>query len=91
VSCAHHIQSEVCLVEVVDQNGRPCQPGEVGEVAITTLHNFVMPLIRYATGDLARNLQGLDGRPGPCACGRTLPLIERVPAAEKRANRAPAV
>jgi phenylacetate-coenzyme A ligase PaaK-like adenylate-forming protein len=50
-----------------------------------------MPLIRYATGDLARNLQGLDGRPGPCACGRTLPLIERVPAAEKRANRAPAV
>jgi phenylacetate-coenzyme A ligase PaaK-like adenylate-forming protein len=59
-------------------------------VAITTLHNFAMPLIRYATGDLARNPEGPDGRPSACACGRTLPLIERVPAAEKSAIRPPA-
>ena len=48
-----HIQSESVFVEVLDENGNACQPGEVGAVVITPLHNFAMPLLRYSIGDFA--------------------------------------
>jgi phenylacetate-CoA ligase len=38
---------------------------------VTPLHNFAMPLIRYAIGDYA------EVGP-PCACGRGLPVLARV-------------
>lgn len=66
-----HIQSESALVEILAQDGRPCLPGEVGQVVVTPLHNFAMPLIRYAIGDLAQ-------MGAPCACGRTLPVLNRI-------------
>ena len=75
-SSVYHIQSEVCFVEVVDQNGRVCAPGQIGEIVLTPLYNFAMPLIRLATGDYAEMPSGIQG--GPCACGRTLPTIKRV-------------
>jgi phenylacetate-CoA ligase len=49
----YHVQSETVLLEVLDENGRRCGPGEVGRVVVTALHNFVMPLIRYEVGDFA--------------------------------------
>jgi phenylacetate-CoA ligase len=61
---------ENLLVEIVVVEGdtqRPAKPGEVGEVVITDLHNFGMPFVRYANGDLAQ--QG-DGR--TCSCRRQL-------------------
>ncbi len=66
-----HVQSENLLLEVVGDDGRPCGPGEVGQVLVTSLHNFATPLIRYALGDLAEV-------GAPCACGRGLPVIARV-------------
>ncbi len=67
----YHVQSEDVLVEILDEGGRPCKPGELGRVVITTLHNFAMPLVRYDIGDYAE--------PGePCACGRGLPVIQRI-------------
>jgi phenylacetate-CoA ligase len=56
------------LVEQPDGSHRVARPGEVGEVAITDLHNLACPFVRYLIGDraLARNATG-------CACGRTLP------------------
>ncbi len=52
---------------------RPPKPGEVGEVVVTDLHNFGMPFIRYANGDLA------EASPvGRCRCGRALPRIAAV-------------
>jgi phenylacetate-CoA ligase len=39
------------LIEVVDSSGRPVQPGETGEIIVTCLSNFAMPLIRYRIGD----------------------------------------
>src|SRR3546814_3878705 len=47
----YHVQSENVLLEVVDDDGRPCGPGETGRVLITSLHNFATPLIRYELGD----------------------------------------
>jgi len=67
-----HINAENVYVEVVDDAGRPVPPGEVGEVLVTTLTNFAMPLIRYRLGDMAM----LDDT--PCPCGRGLPKIREV-------------
>jgi phenylacetate-CoA ligase len=46
--------------------------GETGEIVLTHLDAYGMPLIRYRTGDRARLL------PGRCACGRGLPLMDVV-------------
>ena len=39
-------------VELLNQEGVPAQPGEVGEIVVTLLTNFAMPLIRYRIGDM---------------------------------------
>jgi phenylacetate-CoA ligase len=67
----YHVQSEMMLVEVLDDSGRPCAPGAVGTVVVTPFYNFAMPLLRYAIGDIAEV-------GAPCACGRTLPVLARV-------------
>ncbi|MEQ9606302.1 MAG: hypothetical protein RLN99_01400, partial [Kiloniellaceae bacterium] len=67
----YHVQSESVLLEIVDEAGRACQPGEVGRVLVTSLHNFATPLIRYELGDYAE-------AGGACACGRGLPVVARV-------------
>jgi phenylacetate-CoA ligase len=66
-----HVQMEGAMVEILDRAGNPCPPGAVGEVVATPLHNFAMPFIRYALGDLA------EAGP-PCPCGRGLATIARV-------------
>jgi phenylacetate-coenzyme A ligase PaaK-like adenylate-forming protein len=58
-------------VEVLDEEGRPCAPGETGRVVATSLNNFAMPLIRYETGDTAEV-------GAPCPCGRGLPVLTRI-------------
>ena len=67
----HHIISEGMKVEVLDEDGQPCGPGETGRVVVTPLHNFAMPLFRYEVGDYAE-------MGSPCSCGRTLPVLNRV-------------
>ncbi len=69
----YHVCAESVLLEIVDDEGEPVGPGGEGWIAITTLFNFAMPLIRYLIGDRA-----IAGSPEPCACGRTLPRIERI-------------
>ena len=68
---AYHVQSESVLLEVLGPNGEACGPGEVGRVVVTSLHNFAMPLIRYAVGDLAEFGD-------PCPCGRGLPVLKQI-------------
>ncbi|MDH3948324.1 MAG: phenylacetate--CoA ligase family protein [Gammaproteobacteria bacterium] len=67
----YHVQSESVLVEVLDGEGEPCKPGEIGRLVITSLYNYAMPLIRYEIGDLAEV-------GSPCSCGRGLPVIKRI-------------
>ncbi|HEX8770842.1 MAG TPA: AMP-binding protein [Acidimicrobiales bacterium] len=68
---SYHVQSEAVYVEVLDDDGRRCQTGEVGRVVVSALHNFAMPLLRYELGDYAEV-------GGPCPCGRGLPVLTRV-------------
>src|SRR3546814_5152572 len=49
----YHVQAEAALVEVLNEAGESCRPGEIGQVVTTPLLNFAMPMIRYAVGDLA--------------------------------------
>jgi phenylacetate-CoA ligase len=67
----YHVQSEAGVVEVLNAAGQPCGPGEVGEVVVTPLMNFAMPMIRYVVGDLAEVGE-------PCPCGRGLPVLSRI-------------
>ena len=67
----YHVQSENVLLEVIDDAGRPCKPGEIGRVVITSLNNFATPLIRYELGDYAEVGE-------PCPCGRGLPVLKRI-------------
>ena len=48
----HLVQMESYIVEIIKEN-KKAEPGEIGEVVITDLNNFVMPIIRYRIGDLA--------------------------------------
>jgi phenylacetate-CoA ligase len=71
-----HVSMENLVVEIiVTENGRerPAREGETGEVVLTDLHNFAMPFIRYANGDIAT-----AGPTTRCPCGRALPRIRSV-------------
>jgi phenylacetate-CoA ligase len=64
-----HVAMENLVVELVvrtlDGRQRPAEPGEIGEVVVTDLHNYGMPFLRYATGDVA-----IAGTGERCRCGR---------------------
>lgn len=53
-------------VELLDSNNQPVAPGERGRIVVTTLHNRIMPLIRYEIDDLA-----VAGE--RCPCGTWMP------------------
>lgn len=67
-----HINADRFVLEIVDSNEKVCKPGELGEIVITDLDNFVFPMIRYKIGDLGILSDNI------CTCGRNLPLLERV-------------
>jgi len=68
-----HVMDESYVVELL-LDGRPARPGEVGEVVVTDLNNFSVPLIRYRLGDLATALDPDEA----CSCGRSLSRIGAV-------------
>ena len=59
------------FVEIVDDAGRPVPPGTEGNIVVTCLTNYAMPLLRYRLGDFAE--LGSD-----CSCGRGLPVLKRI-------------
>jgi len=69
----HHLMAESYIVEVL-KDGRPAKPGEMGEIVITDLNNFAVPLVRYRIGDLAIAMDNDQ----VCGCGRGLPRIGRI-------------
>jgi phenylacetate-CoA ligase len=68
-----HICEDHILPEIIDpETGRPLEPGQTGELVLTTLTREAFPLMRYRTGDLA------SLNYAPCACGRTLVRMSRI-------------
>lgn len=68
-----HILCEHTFVEVVDEAGVACAPGVEGEILVTTLNNFSMPLIRYRIGDL-----GIMSADLSCDCGVSYPKLSKI-------------
>ncbi len=66
-----HVNTELCILEIVDEEGNFCAPGQRGRVVVTDLNNWVMPFIRYDTEDGATAGE-------PCPCRRTFPVIEHL-------------
>jgi phenylacetate-CoA ligase len=60
------------VTEILRPDGTPAALGEMGEVVLTGLVNFAMPLIRYCVGDTAR----FSAK--SCSCGRGMPVIEEI-------------
>ncbi|MCG3879591.1 hypothetical protein [Psychrobacter sp. Ps6] len=67
------------FLEILDDDNQPVKKGEEGEIVITTLNNFYMPLIRYKIGD--RAVKGDDLEFGTLkmdkVTGRTLGVIHK--------------
>lgn len=60
-----HTPVNLIIVELLDEDNKPVEDGEVGEVTITTLGVKGMPLIRFKTGDIC------IGNSDKCQCGRS--------------------
>jgi len=67
-----HVPPLTHLVEILRPDGSPAPPGETGEIVVTPLRNFSMPLIRYRIGDMGAWAEG------PCPCGRHWPFLKEV-------------
>ncbi len=68
-----HITAENGVYEILDPLSRqPVPAGTRGLVAVTDLHNFSQPRLRYLPGDMASVTDK------PCACGRGLPVMESI-------------
>ncbi|HNO79496.1 MAG TPA: phenylacetate--CoA ligase family protein [Phycisphaerae bacterium] len=64
-----HVMDQNIIVEILDESGKAVQEGECGEIVITHLDAYALPLVRYRTGDMASPTSS------QCACGRGLSLI----------------
>jgi phenylacetate-coenzyme A ligase PaaK-like adenylate-forming protein len=68
-----HLNADLAILEVVDNNNQPMPAGATGsKVLLTNLYNTVQPFIRYEVDDL------VTMSPTPCPCGTPLPLIKSV-------------
>ena len=64
-----HENQDTHFLEVLDDQGRPANDGDLGHIVLTDLFNYATPLIRYHIADSA------SSSAVPCDCGRTLRVI----------------
>lgn len=67
--CGGHLHHDLAILEIINDNGRKCAPGEPGEVVITPLQMEGMPLLRFKTGDISLYFDE------KCVCGRATPRL----------------
>ena len=68
-----HVNADLAILEVVDQNNRPVPHGTEGtKVLITNLYNYVQPIIRYEVDDRVT----MSAK--RCSCGSPLPHIAKI-------------
>ncbi|MEM4267809.1 MAG: AMP-binding protein [Candidatus Woesearchaeota archaeon] len=62
----YHMDIDSSVIELSQGNN-----GE-GEIIVTGLYNYAMPLLRYRIGDYG------EGKNEKCSCGRSFPLLRRI-------------
>lgn len=67
-----HISAEDIIVEILDDDGRPCDAGVQGNIVVTHMATSNFPFVRYQTGDVGMLSSEL------CSCGRGLPVLKDV-------------
>ncbi len=67
-----HIFTPLQKLEIFDSEGEAVKGENVGEIIITNLTNYSMPLIRYKIGDTGCFLSQR------CPCGRGFPLLKEI-------------
>lgn len=67
-----HINMKTCYIEILDDEGNECKPGEKGNIIVTSLTEKFMPLIRYNIGDYGTKIEKA------CSCGRGWEMLGSV-------------
>jgi phenylacetate-CoA ligase len=71
--CCYHIFPEYGITEIIGNDSEPViDENGIGEIVATGLNNFIFPLIRYRTMDLAVPTSA------KCECGRNSALLKRI-------------
>ncbi|MEN6451592.1 MAG: AMP-binding protein [Thermoguttaceae bacterium] len=74
--CEHgryHVSEDLGIIEILNAQGQPAAPGDIGEIVCTGLLNTLQPLIRYRIGDVA-----CWAPEQTCPCGRSSRIIESI-------------
>jgi phenylacetate-CoA ligase len=64
-----HLHPDLLYLEIIDEEGRGVEDGQVGEIVATTFGVEAMPLLRFRTGDCSFLVRER------CTCGRWTPRI----------------
>lgn len=67
----YHMDADGFVIEFLE-DGEHVSPGERGEIFVTSLDSYAMPLLRYRIGDY-----GVPSE-DECPCGRGLPLMKHI-------------
>ena len=67
-----HVNTDCCIMEIVDSVGKPLPLGAEGRIVVTNLFNFTMPFIRYDLGDYG-TMTSAGG--DMCSCGSRWPTM----------------
>lgn len=67
-----HLNTDYFELEIIDHQGNPVRPGEMGKVTFTSYWHRTLPLIRYQLEDVV----SISDK--PCLCGRSLPVVEQL-------------
>jgi len=67
-----HVNTDACILELLDDQDRAVLPGIEGRVIVTNLYNRTMPFLRYDTGDYA---VWDSPKAFQCSCGAKTPTL----------------
>ena len=68
----YHVLDDSVIIEILRPDGSNASQGEWGDVVVTSLFSYAMPIIRYAVGDIA--LQGANR----CGCGAPFSTLQAI-------------
>jgi phenylacetate-CoA ligase len=70
-----HVNTDACVLELLDLEGNVVPPGVEGRVVVTNLYNLTMPFVRYDIGDHAT---WSNPSRHACSCGANTPTLSSI-------------